>query len=134
MHHTDSRMLNWIPDRTVLIPVPERFTFSLYLNASCSFKSLNSYVEVGKIYRFINVLQYIFSQFNIDSENPLNRFRRAAAPTTCCPSPDTSRSPRPAAGSASPAPRQRAEGPRLCLFMSDKNVPCSPRNSGTFSA
>ena len=30
---------------------------------------------------------------------------------------------------------RRAEGPRLCpFFMSDRNVPCSPRNNGTFSA
>ena len=36
--------------------------------------------EVGKYINVISALHYIFSKFNVDSENPLNWFRQAAAP------------------------------------------------------
>ena len=78
-------------------PVNQIAYIGCYVTITCTYPI----VEVGK-----NIDQciatYLFSLFNIDSENPMNHSSKQRPPTTRCPSLDASRFLPPAAGSASP--------------------------------
>ena len=78
-------------------PVSHTAHIGCYVTITCTYPI----VEVGK-----NIDQciatYLFSLFNIDSENPMNHSSKQRPPTTRCPSLDASRFLPPAAGSASP--------------------------------